>query len=135
MPGPATRIAAGVAARIAAGVAAAVVATSTVTVPGSPASAGEPVQYPDQGLVFYSSNPTEVVGRQATPDDVCRPVPADATWALGWSGGFHVVPGYRTADCGGRADNLNSFHSWSKGTYLSYRAPAYLYELPPLPAN
>jgi hypothetical protein len=121
--------------RIAAGVAAAVLAALTMTVPGSPAAAGEPVRYPDQGLVFYSSNPTEVVGRQATPDDVCRPVPAEATWAVGWTGGFHVVPGYRTADCTGRADNLNSFHSWPKGSYLSYRAPANLFEIPSVAAN
>ncbi|WDZ83887.1 hypothetical protein [Micromonospora cathayae] len=124
MPTPVTRVAAGVAA--------AVIATLTVAVPGSPATAGEPFQSPDQGLVFYSSYPTEVVGRQATPDDLCRPVPAGATWALGWSGGFHVVAGYRTADCSGPAGNLNSFHSWPEGSYLSYRAPANLFEIPSL---
>lgn len=108
--------------RIAAGLAAALITTLTATLPASSATAGEPFQNPDTGLVFYSSYPTEVVGRQATPDGVCRPVPTDATWLLAWSGGFGSVPGYRTPDCTGPASELNSFHSWPKGYYLSYRA-------------
>jgi hypothetical protein len=108
--------------QIAVGLAAALVATLTATLPASPAAAGEPVQTPDQGLVFYSSYPTEVVGRQATPDGVCRQVPADAAWLLAWSGGFRSVPGYRTLDCSGPASELNNFHSWPKGYYLSYKA-------------
>lgn len=109
--------------RIAAGLAAAALAaTLTATLPAAPAAAGEPVQSPDTGLVFYSSYPTEVVGRQATPDGVCRPVPADATWLLTWSGGFGSVSGYRSADCSGQASELNNFHSWPKGHYLTYRA-------------
>ncbi|MBO4207703.1 hypothetical protein [Micromonospora echinofusca] len=108
--------------RIAAGLAAALVTTLTATLPASPVAAGEPFQSPDAGLVFYSSNPTEVVGRQATPDGVCRQVPTDATWLLAWSGGFGSVPGYRTPDCSGQAYELNNFHSWPKGYYLTYRA-------------
>ncbi|MFE0591725.1 hypothetical protein [Micromonospora echinospora] len=108
--------------RIAAGLAAALVTVPTATLPASPVAAGEPVQSPDAGLVFYSSYPTEVVGRQATPDDVCRRVPADATWLLVWSGGFRAVPGYRTPDCSGQAFELNNFHSWPKGYYLTYKA-------------
>ncbi|GAB2964755.1 hypothetical protein GCM10027280_62000 [Micromonospora polyrhachis] len=108
--------------RIAAGLAAALITTLTATLPASPAAAGEPVQSPDNGLVFYSSYPTEVVGRQATPDDVCRQVPADATWLLAWSGGFGSVSGYRTPDCSGQASELNHFHSWPKGQYLTYKA-------------
>ncbi|MGW1062567.1 hypothetical protein [Micromonospora rubida] len=108
--------------RIAAGLAAALITTLTATLPASPAAAGEPVQSPDKGLVFYSSDPTEVVGRQAAPDDVCRQVPADATWLLVWSGGFRTVPGYRTPDCSGQASELNNFHSWPKGYYLTYKA-------------
>lgn len=107
---------------VAAGLAAALIATLTVTLPASPAAAGEPVQSPDKGLVFYSSYPTEVVGRQDAPDGVCRPVPDGAAWLLAWSGGFRSVPGYRTADCSGPASELNNFHSWPKGHYLSYRA-------------
>ncbi|MFI7434237.1 hypothetical protein [Micromonospora haikouensis] len=106
----------------AAGLAAALVATLAVALPASPAAAGEPFQSPDTGLVFYSSYPTEIVGRQAAPDGVCRPVPADATWMLAWSGGFGSVPGYRTPDCSGPASELNNFHSWPEGRYLSYRA-------------
>ncbi|MET7375788.1 hypothetical protein [Micromonospora arida] len=108
--------------RIAAGLAAALITTLTVTLPTSPVAAGEPVQSPDKGLVFYSSYPTEVVGRQATPDGVCRPLPAEATWAFPWSGGFHSVPGYRTPDCSGPGYELNNFHSWAAGLFLSYRA-------------
>ncbi|WP_229403546.1 hypothetical protein [Micromonospora okii] len=108
--------------RIAAGFAAALVTSLTVALPASPATAGEPFKSPDTGLVFYSSYPTEVVGRQATPDGVCRPVPADATWLLAWSGGFGSVPGYRTPDCSGEASELNNFHSWPKGRYLTYKA-------------
>ncbi|WFE26036.1 hypothetical protein O7623_22115 [Solwaraspora sp. WMMD791] len=107
---------------VAAGLATALIATLTVALPASPAAAGEPVQSPDKGLVFYSSYPTEVVGRQDAPDGVCRAVPADATWLLAWSGGFRSVPGYRTADCSGPASELNNFHSWPEGYYLSYRA-------------
>ncbi|NBE83923.1 hypothetical protein [Micromonospora rubida] len=108
--------------RIAAGLAAALLTTLTATLPASPAAAGEPVQSPDQGLVFYSSEPTEVVGRQATPDGVCHQLPADTTWLLAWSGGFRSVPGYRTPDCSGQASELNNFHSWPKGHYLTYKA-------------
>ncbi|MFY1655229.1 hypothetical protein ACN27J_30655 [Solwaraspora sp. WMMB762] len=108
--------------RVAAGLAAALVTTLTATLPASPAAAGEPFQNPDKGLVFYSSYPTEVVGRQAAPDDVCRQVPADATWLLAWSGGFRSVPGYRTSDCSGPATELNSFHSWPEGYFLTYKA-------------
>jgi len=108
--------------RIAAGLAAGLITTLSVTLPASPAAAGEPFQYPDKGLVFYSSNPTEVAGRQATPDGVCRAVPDDAAWMLAWSGGFGSVSGYRTADCSGPASELNNFHSWPDGYYLSYRA-------------
>ncbi|MEU4555997.1 hypothetical protein EV382_1320 [Micromonospora violae] len=108
--------------RTAAGLAAALITTLTVTLPPSAAAAGEPVQSPDQGLVFYSSYPTEVVGRQATPDGVCRPIPTGATWVLPWSGGFRNVPGYRTPDCSGPGSELNNFHSWPEGRYLSYRA-------------
>ena len=109
--------------RVAAGLAATLIATLTATLPASPAAAGEPFQSPDKGLVFYSNYPIEVVGRQATPDDVCRQVPADAAWLLAWSGGFGSVSGYRTPDCSGQAYELNNFHSWPKGTYLTYRAP------------
>ncbi|MEU8258494.1 hypothetical protein AB0C06_29985 [Micromonospora inaquosa] len=108
--------------RIAAGLAAALITTLTVTLPATPVAAGEPFQSPDKGLVFYSSYPTEVVGRQATPDGVCRPVPAEATWILPWSGGFGSVSGYQTPDCGGPGYELNNFHSWNEGRYLSYRA-------------
>ncbi|MFI9643239.1 hypothetical protein ACIG87_24845 [Micromonospora sp. NPDC051925] len=108
--------------RIAAGLAAALTTTLTVTLPASPAAAGEPFQNPDTGLVFYSTYPTEVVGRQATPDGVCRQVPADAAWMLTWSGGFTSVPGYQTTDCSGPATELNNFHSWPEGRYLTYRA-------------
>ncbi|GAA1777488.1 hypothetical protein [Luedemannella helvata] len=108
--------------RIAAGLTAVATATLALTLPASPAAAGEPFQSPDTGLVFYSSYPTEIVGRQATPDGVCRPVPADATWMLAWSGGFLSVPGYLTPDCSGQARELNNFHSWPKGQYLSYKA-------------
>lgn len=108
--------------RIAVGLAATLVTTLTATLPASSASAGEPFQNPDTGLVFYSSNPTEIVGRQATPDGVCRPVPAGATWLLAWSGGFQSVSGYRTSDCTGPASEMNNFHSWPTGHYLSYRA-------------
>lgn len=108
--------------RTATGLAATLLAALSVTLPAAPAAAGEPVQSPDKGLVFYSSYPTEVVGRQATPDGVCRQVPADATWLLAWSGGFRSVPGYRTPDCSGPASELNNFHSWPKGHYLTYKA-------------
>lgn len=108
--------------RVAAGLAVALITTLTATLPASPAAAGDPVQSPDKGLVFYSSYPTEVVGRQDAPDGVCRQVPADATWLLAWSGGFRSVPGYRTPDCSGQASELNNFHSWPKGHYLSYLA-------------
>lgn len=110
--------------RIASGIAAGLAATLAVTLPAAPAAAGEPFRSPDQGLVFYSSYPTEVAGRQAAPDDVCRAVPADAAWLLTWSGGFRSVSGYRTGDCTGPASELNNFHSWPKGHYLSYRAAA-----------
>lgn len=108
--------------RVAAMLAAVVISPLAAVMPGSPASAGEPFQSPDSGLVFYSAYPTEVVGRQAVPDGLCRRVPADARWLLTWSGGFGSVPGYRTADCTGPAAELNNFHSWSTGYYLSYRA-------------
>ncbi|MEV4770237.1 hypothetical protein [Micromonospora humida] len=108
--------------RSVAGLAVALGVVLTAILPASSATAGEPVQSPDTGLVFYSSYPTEVVGRQATPDGVCRPVPADATWLLAWSGGFHSVAGYRTADCTGPAAELNNLHSWPPGYHLSYRA-------------
>ncbi|MDT0527863.1 hypothetical protein RM555_02530 [Micromonospora sp. DSM 115977] len=108
--------------RIASGLAAALLAMLTATLSASPAAAGEPFQSPDTGLVFYSSYPTGVVGRQATPDGVCRQVPADATWLLAWNGGFQSVPGYRTPDCSGQASELNNFHSWPKGYYLTYKA-------------
>ncbi|MEU5905950.1 hypothetical protein [Micromonospora sp. NPDC047527] len=108
--------------RIAAGLAVALITTLTATLPAAPAAAGEPFQSPDKGLVFYSSYPTEVAGRQAAPDGVCRQIPADATWLLAWSGGFRSVPGYRTPDCSGQASELNNFHSWPKGRYLTYRA-------------
>ncbi|MFF0314189.1 hypothetical protein ACFYPH_06015 [Micromonospora sp. NPDC005252] len=108
--------------RTAAGFAAVLIAALAVTLPGSPAVAGEPFQSPDQGLVFYSSYPTEVAGRLATPDGICHQVPADAAWMLTWSGGFGSVPGYRTPDCSGPATDLNNFHSWPEGRYLTYRA-------------
>lgn len=113
--------------RIAAGATAALVAALAMTVPGSPAAADDPVADPSNGLVFYSIHPQAVVGFQATPDDVCRPVPAKAVWAIAYSNtDFRGVAGYRTADCTGPAANLNSFHSWPEGWYLSYRAPAFL---------
>jgi hypothetical protein len=108
--------------RIAAGIATALISTLAAGLPATPAAAGEPFQSPDEGLVFYSSYPTEVVGRQAAPDGVCRQVPADARWLLAWSGGFRSVPGYRTPDCSGPASELNNFHSWPTGYYLTYRA-------------
>ncbi|MEU1398384.1 hypothetical protein ABZ403_20300 [Micromonospora zamorensis] len=108
--------------RAAAGLAAALIATLTATVPASPAAADEPVEIPYTGLVFYSSNPVTAVGSLAAPDGICRRVPAEATWAFPHSGGFHSVPGYQTPDCSGPGWNLNSFHSWDKGLFLTYRA-------------
>ncbi|GAB3161088.1 hypothetical protein GCM10027290_67840 [Micromonospora sonneratiae] len=108
--------------RIAAGLAAVLITTLTATLPALPAAAGDPVKSPDEGLVLYSSYPTEVVGRQGKPDDVCRQVPTDATWLLAWSGGFGSVSGYRTPDCSGQPSELNNFHSWPKGHYLTYKA-------------
>lgn len=108
--------------RIVAALALVATAALTVTLPASPAGAtGEPFKSPDTGLVFYASGPV-VAGRQATPDGACRPVPAGAIWLLAWSGGFRSVAGYRTADCSGPASELNNFHSWPEGRYLSYRA-------------
>ncbi|MEU8169984.1 hypothetical protein AB0B97_26170 [Micromonospora sp. NPDC049004] len=108
--------------RTTASLAAVLIAASAMTLPGSPAVAGEPFQSPDQGLVFYSSYPTEVAGRLATPDGICHQVPADAAWMLTWSGGFRSVPGYQSTDCSGPATELNNFHSWTEGRYLTYRA-------------
>ncbi|MEV4708519.1 hypothetical protein [Actinoplanes sp. NPDC049316] len=110
--------------RIAAGLAAALATTMAVALPGSPALAGGPVPNPDQGLVFYSSNPLEVVGRQPAPDDVCRPIPARATWAIDWNNAFpRGVGGYTTADCSGEPRfYVDSFHSWPEGFLLSYKS-------------
>ncbi|GID33085.1 hypothetical protein [Paractinoplanes brasiliensis] len=107
-----------------AGLAATLVTALSVTLSASPASAAEPVRNPDTGLVFYSSNPTQVVGRQAAPDDVCRPIPAGATWAIDWYNAFpNGVGGYTTADCSGAPRfYVDSFHSWPANFLLSYRA-------------
>ncbi|MDI5943155.1 hypothetical protein QLR68_34580, partial [Micromonospora sp. DH15] len=59
----------------AAGLVAALVATLAVALPASPAAAGEPFQSPDTGLVFYSSYPTEIVGRPPLTASVVRSRP------------------------------------------------------------
>ncbi|SCF47586.1 hypothetical protein GA0070216_1231 [Micromonospora matsumotoense] len=108
--------------RIAAGLAAALITTLALTIPASPAAAVETLKVPDVGLVFYQATTQIIVGRQATPDGICRPVPTEAIWAIGWNG-FGSVSGYRTSDCAGTAAELNNFHSWPyEGYYLSYRA-------------
>ncbi|WP_326552981.1 hypothetical protein [Micromonospora sp. NBC_01813] len=108
--------------RIAAGLAAALIATLAVTIPASPAAAVERLKIPDTGLVFYQAYTQIIVGRQATPDGGCHPVPADAIWLIGWSGGFNSVPGYQTPDCSGEAVELNNFHTFPhEGFFLSYR--------------
>ena len=107
--------------RIAAGLAAAAL---TVPLFAAPAAAAEPatIPNPDTGLVFYSSNPLAVVARQAAPDGLCRPFPADSDWLLAWSGGFQNVIGYKSADCGGEGYGLGLFRGWTtRGTFGSYR--------------
>ena len=106
--------------QIAAGLAAAALTVPLFAVP----AAAEPatIPNPDTGLVFYSSNPLAVVARQAAPDDLCRPFPADADWLLGWSGGFQNVIGYQSADCSGHGYGLGLFRGWTtRGTFGSYR--------------
>ncbi|SDF46649.1 hypothetical protein SAMN05216553_101768 [Lentzea fradiae] len=103
----------------------AVLATSmAAALSASPAVAGEPFQNPDTGLVFYASNPLEVVGRQAAPDDVCRPIPARATWTIDWNNVFPKgVDGYTSPDCSGEPRYLiDTFHSWPEGYLLSYKS-------------
>jgi hypothetical protein len=107
-----------------AGLVAALATTLAVTLPGSPAAAGEPFQNPDKGLVFYSTDSRQVVGRQAAPDNVCRPIPAGATWAIDWYNAFpHGVGGYTTPDCSGEPRfYVDSFHSWPANYLLSYKS-------------
>ncbi|WBB77511.1 hypothetical protein O7606_14575 [Micromonospora sp. WMMD882] len=113
--------------RIAAGAAAALIATLTMTAPGSPAAADDlPSPWPPDGLTFTANYPHRIVGQQAVPDDVCRPVPAEATFVHAWTNGFTIVEGYREADCQGEWELLNNFHSWHEGEYVSYRAPVYV---------
>lgn len=110
--------------RAAVGLTAVLATAMAAALSASPAMAGEPVRNPDTGLVFYSSSPTEVVGRQAAPDDVCRPIPARATWAIDWYDAFPKgVGGYTTPDCSGEPRfYVDSFHSWPEGFLLSYKA-------------
>ncbi|WP_310371212.1 hypothetical protein [Catenuloplanes atrovinosus] len=110
--------------KVAAGLAAVLTTTLAVMLPGSPAQAGEPFKNPDVGLVFYSSNPLEVVGRQAAPDDLCRPIPAKATWTIDWNNAFpNGVVGYTNADCSGESRYyIDTFHSWPENYLLSYKS-------------
>lgn len=103
--------------RIVAGLAGAALTTSLVV---APAAADEPVQSPDTGLVFYRTNPTLVVGRQATPDGLCHPLPANATWYLVWSGGFQLVTLYEGADCTGNSTTSPPFRQFRPGPWASY---------------
>ncbi|MFI7246744.1 hypothetical protein [Micromonospora chalcea] len=105
--------------RVAAGLAAVALSTPLIAAP----AAADPVTIPnpDQGLVFYSSNPLAVVARQAAPDDVCRPFPADADWLLAWSG-FQNVIAYKSADCSGQAYGMGIWRGWTtRGTFGSYK--------------
>lgn len=108
--------------QILAGLAAAALTTSLVA---TPAAADEPIPNPDTGLVFYSSNPTAVVARQAAPDDLCRAFPATASWLLAWSGGFQNVIAYRSDDCSGQPIGLGTFRSFTPGYFASYTTVSY----------
>ncbi|MGW0430946.1 hypothetical protein ACWDV4_00125 [Micromonospora sp. NPDC003197] len=100
------------------------VAASTTSLIATLASAGESVKNPDEGLVFYSTNPTFVVGRQvgrqAAPDGLCHPLSPDAQWYLIWSGGFQTITLYEGSDCTGNAIAYPPSRSFQPGSWASY---------------